>query len=333
MNNTRLGSRGVLFTYLTFLFVGILVALVAFNLNTNTRTAASTVEVSVLNAINAKYDDITDDIITLDHPIGIPSIQQRILPFSYTVDTKTFSLTQTLPVASGKLELYFDLINAYSIFAKDQNTQTTYDGMIVDLNVPIPPSWGGNDSRAGFNLLPQCVQYQLLDANHTSFESTSSFGCEDNFNMESISRIDINVSLLSTVDDYSTVSCLFDGNIECPHADFNADSGTYFHIQFNDINCTSCTLSPSDKTISGFFDPLTWGSLSYTCDGPSCISTPLTFEIGNGIRFAHGGTPASISMTVQFVNDISTFYFQDANYNVRKSGFSTYKSNAVVFPK
>ncbi|MEK6902757.1 MAG: hypothetical protein AABX02_04195, partial [archaeon] len=179
MDKFSMNQRGVLFTYLTFLFVGILVALVAFNLDSNTRSAANTVEVSVLNAINAKYDDITDDIITLDHPIGIPSIQQRVLPFSYTVGTDTFSMVQTLPITSGKLEQYFDLINAYAIFAEDQNVQTTYDGMVVDLNVPIPPSWGGAASRAGFNLLPQCVQYQLLDANHTRFQSDSTFGCEN----------------------------------------------------------------------------------------------------------------------------------------------------------
>lgn len=333
MGSPRMGERGVLFTYLTFLFVGILLALVAFNLDTNTRTAASTVEISVLNSINAKYDDITDDIITLDHPIGIPSIQQRILPFSYVVGDRSFSVIQTLPVTSGKLEQYFDLINAYSIFATDQNTQTTFDGMVIDLNVPIPPSWGGSDSRAGFNLLPQCVQYQLLDVNRTSFESLSTFGCETEFSLASLVRIDVNVSLPQTIDDYSTVSCSFDGNTVCPHADFNSQNGTFFHIQLNDVNCTSCSLSTNDKNISGYFDPEIEGTITYSCAGPACTSEPLIFTIQNGIRFQHGGSPATLSMDVHFRDDISTFYFQDANYNVRKSGFSTYKSNAVVFPK
>lgn len=328
------GERGVLFTFLTFLFISAVVGLIVFNTNLSNRTATSTVEISVLNAINSKYDDITDDIITLDHPIGIPSIHQRILPFTHETDKNTISFLQTLPISSGKLALYFDLINAYSIFVQDTNTSRTYDGVNVDIQVPKPPAWGGAAQTAGFNILPQCAQYRIHDANTIGFSGDNTIGCENAFSLQnSVTRIDINVYLPTSTDDYNAASCLFNDIPSCPHDDFNAGNGPYFSLQFFDTNCTNCTLSTSDKNITGHFDTTLTSTISYSCDAPTCNSLPLTFTLDDGLLVMHAGSAVVLSMNITFNESIETFYYQDANYSVQKNGFNTIKSNVVVFPQ
>ncbi len=325
-----MNCRGVFFTFLSFILIGVILSLLLFSSSSNQRFSETTIEVSVLNAINAKYDDITDDIITLDPTIGLPGIQQRILPFTYEEDGNTLSISQTLPISSGKLALYFDLINAYRVFVEDLNTQQTFDGVTVDLNVPTPASWGGTSSlSAGFNILPQCLQYRIEDTNNVSFSSESFIGCANDFSLSSIRRIDINVSLPTGTDDYNSVSCSFSGG--CPHQDYNADLGPYFTLRFLDSNCTSCVVSASDQFIYGHFDsdPQT---IVFACTGGSCESLPITLLFGNALHVSHGGSPVVIEAAVTFNEDISTFYYQDANYTARKTGFNTYKSNVVVFP-
>lgn len=327
-------QRGVLFTFLTFLFISAVVGLIVFNTDLSNRTSTSTVEISVLNAINAKYDDITDDIITLDHPIGIPSIHQRILPFTHSTDKNTITFLQTLPIASGKLALYYDLINAYAIFVRDQNTSRTYDGVDVDIDVPKPPAWGGAAQSAGFNILPQCVQYRILDTNTITFSSDSTIGCETDFAMRThVSRIDINIYLPTSTDDYNGATCTFNGASACPQDDFNAQNGPYISILFFDANCTNCTLSTNDKNISGHFDPDMISTIEYACASGNCNSQPLSFTLSDGLEITHGGTAATLSMKVLFTENIRTFYYQDANYSVSKPGFDTLKSNVVVFPQ
>ncbi len=327
-------QRGVLFTFLTFLFISVVVGLLVFNTNLANRTSTSTVEISVLNAINSKYDDITDDIITLDHPIGIPSIHQRLLPFTHEVDANTISFLQTLPLSSGKLSLYFDLINAYAIFVRDQNTARTYDGVNVSIDVPKTSVWGGTAQSAGFNILPQCVQYRVIDVNTIDFSSTNTIGCENDFSMAAhVVRIDINVYLPTTTDDYNGASCLFNGVASCPHDDFNASNGPYISILFFDSNCTNCTLSASDKNIFGHFDTTQLNTIAYSCATPGCNSQPLTFSFSNNLQANHAGSAVNLSTAYLFNQNIQTFYYQDANYTVSKTGFDTIKSNVVVFPQ
>lgn len=325
-----MGSRGVFFTFLTFILIGVILSLVLFSASSDTRFSETTIEVTVLNAINAKYDDITDDIITLDPTIGLPSIQQRILPFTYTEDGNTLSVTQTLPISSGKLSLYFDLINAYRVFVEDLNTQQTFDGVVVDLNVPTPPSWGGSSPlTASFNILPQCLQYQIHDSNNVSFSSTSTIGCANDFSLSSINRLDIVVSLPTGVDDYNLMTCTHAEG--CPHEDYNADSGPYFTLLFLDSNCGGCVLSASDKNVYGHFDS-SIETITFSCAGVDCESQPIVLTLGNALSVEHGGSPVVVYSAVTFNDDISTFYYQDANYTARKTGFNTYKSNVVVFP-
>ncbi|MFH0969853.1 MAG: hypothetical protein V1776_00095 [Candidatus Diapherotrites archaeon] len=324
-------SRGVLFTFLTFLFIGVLLGLVIFSINSSNRFSQTTIEVSILNAINAKYDDITDDIITLDQSIGFPSIQQRILPFSYLLDMNRLTLTQTLPISSGKLSLYLDLLNAYRIFIEDQNATTTFDGVSVDFNVPQTSNWGGTHaSTARFNILPQCMQYYLADSNTVHFNGDSVIGCANFFSLNSIDRITLTISLPKTTDDYNMVSCTRTGG--CVYEDYNANKGPYFQLFFLDENCTHCSLSASDKNIAFHFNE-EWGDITYSCVGGACNSQPIMISLGNGLSLSHAGEPIIFTTIFTFKESVSNFYFQDANYSVQKEGFRTYKSNVVVFPK
>lgn len=327
-------QKGILFTFLTFLFVGVVMTAIVFHLHTQERQSETTIEVSVLNSINAKYDDVTDDIISLDTSIGIPSIVQRFLPFQYTIDHNILRTTQQLPLASGRLGLYFDVINAYRIFATDSNTQHTYDGVRIDLNVPQPLAWGGTQSTAKFNVLPPCVQYQLLDDNSFALASASTLGCSSSFDLlASVQRIDVNVSLLGTTDDYNVLSCDFNGNT-CPFETYDSNSTTpFFALHFDDANCVNCSLTLNEKMLGVYFHPDDTNTMIYSCDSPGCNSSPFIITLNNGVFFEHGGSAALVAMEVTFRQTISSFYYQDANYSVTKPGFDTYKSNVVVFPQ
>ncbi len=327
-------EKGILFTFLTFLFVGVVITAIAFHLQTQEKQSETTIEVSVLNSINSKYDDVTDDIISLDTGIGIPSIAQRILPFQYAVDRNVLRTTQRLPLASGKLGLYFDILNAYRIFATDNNTQHTYDGVLIDLNVPQSSAWGGTHSTAKFNLLPSCVQYQLLDDNTFSLSNSSTLGCSSSFDLiSSIERIDVNVSLLGTTDDYNVLTCDFNGNM-CPFDTYAPDSNyPFFSLHFDDANCVNCSLTTNEKNPGVYFLPSDTNTLTYSCSSPPCNSSPFTITLNNGIYFEHGGNPIHVTLEVVFRRAITSFYYQDANYSIIKPGFDTYKSNVVVFPQ
>jgi hypothetical protein len=148
-----------------------------------------------------------------------------------------------------------------------------------------------------------------------------------------VSRIDINVYLPTSTDDYNAASCLFNDIPSCPHDDFNAGNGPYFSLQFFDSNCTNCTLSASDKNITGHFDPALTSTIQYSCNAASCNSQPLTFTLDNGMLITHAGSAVILSMDISFNESIGTFYYQDANYSVQKSGFNPIKSNVVVFPQ
>lgn len=328
--NGRMNSKGVLFTFFTFLLIGLLLGLVVYTVEKERESNTTTVEIAVLNSINAKYDDITDDIITLDHPIGVPSISQRIIPFNHQVDGNSITFTQQLPIETGKLSLYYDLINAYQIFITDENFGTTFDGITVDMSVPKPPGWGGASQPAHFNILPPCIQYQITDSNTVQLENTSTMGCQNEFAFGSIKQIDINIFLQSALEDYNMVSCSTGGG--CPHQDYNQElTLPFFQLFLFDENCVSCNLSQEDKNISFHF-PSTWNTIEYSCGG-ECQSPPLTIELGEGIRLLKEGFPSTIEMKITFNEVIETFYYQDANYTVSKKGFSTKKSNIVVFPK
>ncbi|MDP2666423.1 MAG: hypothetical protein Q8P05_02905 [Candidatus Diapherotrites archaeon] len=331
--NKHSNQRGVLFTFLTFLLVGVVISLVVFSVNVNQRTARNTIDISALNAINAKYDDITDDIITLDHPIGVPSIRQRIFPFTYTIDANRFHVDQTLPIATGKLGAYFDLIHAYRLFAMDKNVSRTYDGVDVMIDLPRPPAWGGTASTAQFNLLPQCIQYALRDDTMVWLESISQLGCSNTFSMkDQVERVDITLSLLSTVDDFNGVACSFDNTPQCRDDPYDPDSPfPYIHLSFQDSNCALCPPT-YPLIIRGHFDPEFPNTIAYSCGDANCVSSPIIVQFSEGVRVTHAGTPIRLEMDMTFVQKIATFYYQDANYNVRKPGFDTYKSNAVVFP-
>ena len=330
----RMRQRGVLFTFLTFIFIGVVLAAVGFYLDSQHRQSETTIEVSVLNSINAKYDDVTDDIIALNTSLGIPSIVQRILPFRYSTDQNVLVTTQTLPLATGKLALYFDVINAYRIFATDGNTQHTYDGVHVALDVPRPAAWGGAAARAHFNILPHCMQYQLIDDNTFALKSDSTLGCSSSFDLiSSVQRIDVNISLLATTDDFNVVTCDFNGSV-CPHESFAADANyPFLSVQWIDSNCVNCTVPPAEKNISLYFSPGDWNTIVFSCVGSTCGSDDFTLQIGNGVIFNHGNSPTYVSTRIQFRQPIASFYYQDANYTVTKPGFDTLKSNVVVFPQ
>ncbi|MDP2666420.1 MAG: hypothetical protein Q8P05_02890 [Candidatus Diapherotrites archaeon] len=52
--NKRTHQRGVLFTFLTFLLVGVVISLVVFSVNVNQRTARNTIDISALNGDETK---------------------------------------------------------------------------------------------------------------------------------------------------------------------------------------------------------------------------------------------------------------------------------------
>jgi hypothetical protein len=195
-------------------------------------------------------------------------------------------------------------------------------------------AWGGNATRAQFNILPQCVQYQLIDDNTFALKSDSSLGCSSSFDLlGSVQRIDVNIDLLATTDDYNAVACDFNGSI-CPHESFVPDANyPFLSVQWDDSNCANCAVSPSEKNISLYFAPGDWNQITFYCTGSTCGSSDFTLQVGNGLVFNHGNSPTRVSTRVQYRQPIASFYYQDANYTVTKPGFDTLKSNVVVFPQ
>lgn len=323
----RLNQRGLFFTLMAFLLIGIILAYTALNTQSGFQSSQNIAGISGLEGVKDLFENIKNTGLAFDTNGSPDLVRQRVLPFNYYFRENRVGLQQTLPIPNGKMELYVDVLNALRVLAEDTNTLHAFDGSITDVNVPANALWGGSANQLVFDVLPQCLQYFVLDSNAAGFSFLSAKHCTADYNTVSLKRVDINVSVSNPAGDFNAIACSMDGNSTCPKNDFNAlNTLPYFDANMVLDACQKCALDQSMRTVKGHFDPAKTNTITLSCAGASCVSLPLTISLASGPGFTHNGVPVDLSFNLVFDQQVNGFYFHDANVLVKKPGLGVLKA-------
>ena len=314
-----ISQKGILFTFMSLLLILSLFSLVdALNAQRSSLKANAALVYS-LNSTSSRFDNVYSDFVFLDKDANARLVDQRNLPFSYSMDYNSLSVVQELPLRQSVWNNYFDLVNAYSIFVKDGNSSGFSSEFDVEASTIKNSIWGGSAQDLNFILLPQCLFYGVNSSLYSAgFYAASFSGCS--FDSSKISKYSVVVSLKSlAVEDYNSITYSIPG--------FANSSNPAFEFALLDNNCAKCSLSPASKSIIGYFDPLQSGWISVKCVGPSCHSKDINIFINSGLRAFHSGERVDVNFTVKFKNFIDSFYFKDFNASVANRDFNIVYSN------
>lgn len=329
-----MNQKAVLFSIIVMVVALVVLSLftLTFSQRKNERENLNTI--TALNVANNRFNNILEDISLLNKSGTAKRLQQRSLPFSYDIDNNSVTIFQEFPITLARINSFFDAINGYKIFIQDSNTQTTYTGTKIDLNVAKNSSWGGTASKIHFLILPQCLRFVLNDANTALFKGANSYNnCSNDFNIfSSIKEYDLNVILKNSTDDYNSVACNFSGFVGCPDQIFSpANPNPYFDLRINDTNCSKCALPSALKRIRAHFNPILDNNITISCTPSigSCTSTnPIRIALNSDLNVNYGGAKTFDSVFIaKFKQNIDSFYYSDYNLTVSKPEYNIVKTS------
>ncbi|MDO8647384.1 MAG: hypothetical protein Q7R70_03140 [Candidatus Diapherotrites archaeon] len=315
----RISRKGILFTFMSLLLILSLLSLVDSLNSQRSSLKANAALVYSLNSTSSRFDNVYSDFVFLDKDANARLVDQRNLPFSYSMDYNSLSIVQELPLRISVWNNYFDLVNAYVIFLKDSNTGFSSE-FAVDANTVKNAIWGGSVQDLNFVLLPQCLFYDVNSSLYSAgFYSASFSGCS--FDSSKIGKYSVIVSLKSpAVEDYNSITYNIPG--------FSNPANPAFEFLLLDNNCAKCSLSQASKSIIGYFDPTQSGWITVKCVGALCHSKDINIFVSSGLQAFHSGERVDVNFTVKFKNFIDSFYFKDFNASVTNNDFNIVYSNA-----
>ncbi len=268
-------NRGLLYTVMTvFLIFGIIAlnetlgdSIRNFNPD-NESLALGEVSINQLNAYSILVDYDKKYYNYLGNNNG--------LPFSFVLapDGNNFTLAQEYSLGSAQITEYFDYINLAEVFLEDNNISGLSKDLVIDINSPKNPSWGGTDS-INFILQPFCYKYTILTEQHSVFSKSFGGICEKNFEDSMIKKIDLNLVVLSSLADFNSFLC--DGGPCIENAFDPFDPNPFFSIQVLDSNCPKCDLA--SKKASGHFAPSQDLNFVLSCIGTDCSLENVLIKI------------------------------------------------------
>jgi hypothetical protein len=320
----EMNERGFLFTVMT-LFLGISIISSAALFSDISKESFTMEESLALTGVAFRFDNIYREIIDLDKTDYAKTVSERAIPFKYDLNKQegTIIIRQDLPLSQPKLKSFFDSMNLSSIFFNDTNINNIFDGVNTQINSPKDSAWGGSSSKVSFLINPFCYSYKLDYSGNALLgeEDNYSSRCTEAFSMQSIKRVDINISLNSG-DDFNSFTC---NSLPCTQNAFNPTSNLpYYSINLIDSSCPSCSLP--EKISSGHFAPEIDFDAVVSCEGGACTSMPITISRKNlDFNFTHPtGRNVTISTKVTFTQKITEFFTPDVNITISlgEGGFS-----------
>ncbi len=317
-------SKGVLFTLMALVLALLLLGF-AFKINSAYLESEKNSFSSIaLNQIKDKYANIAS-IKDFYREGTLKSYFERVIPFTYSIDENTISFTQELPLKKVILRNYFDYINSYKIFVESNNS-LIYDGIDVNVETTENSFWGGTDTNIVFLVKPQCKKYAVTDYNSMYFYGSQE--CQQGFDIDLITRIDINITVDSDAD-YNALNCDFGGDTNCYQEIFvPADANPFIEINLIDANCTNCDLNSATRKITKHFNPAASNTITFYCIGGSCNSDPIEiFFNENNTEIKHDGTAIQAKVQFEFTSKIKEFELYDLNFTLTDNRFNITKTN------
>ncbi|MBS3058523.1 MAG: hypothetical protein J4478_03935 [Candidatus Diapherotrites archaeon] len=317
------GKKGVLLSFTALLLILALLSLIDALNTQSSRANASQALVFALQSASSKFENLYTDIVFLDKEPAAKIVDERNLPFSYSLDYNSVQVIQELPLKQNVWDSYFDLLNSFKIFNESPDFEIS-DGFAISVQTVQNSKWGGSAQDMNFLLLPQCLQYSALsNLSQAGFYPASSVECPSSgFDASKIKKYSISIRVKKTsLEDYNAISY----NI----AGFSNPAFPEFEFNFIDSNCSQCAVPTASKHIEGYFDPSQQSSIRIYCSGSGCNSQDINISIGNGIQAFHSGSyRIDANFSLIFKNPISAFYFTDFNVSVQNQDFNITYANS-----
>jgi len=317
-----MNSRGVMFTAVIFLM-----ALSILSLNTVIRESRAkeqqfTTPAKVLWT-SSVYENIVDSVIELKKSDEAVELEQGGLPFNYSFDENSLSISTDLPLKNADIENYFDMLSLAEVLLEDRDYGNIYSGLRVDVNTVKNSDWGGTASEFSFLTEPFCYEL-LLGQNDINFRESKSSKCIQLFDSSNIKRIDLNIGIEQATEDFNSLECT---PAPCPQQAFDpASDEPFFSLSISDSNCINCLLD--QNTVSMHFDPSSAQSIVLSCTGAACSSPSVNIALGGGISVQRESSRIGISLKHIFSRELESFKIMDFNIKVSTFDGKVARSNS-----
>ncbi len=322
-----MNQKGIFFTIMTFLMAFNVILLIGVATENNQDNQEVFSLMSSFISVNNKSNNLYRDAILYDQTGSAAAIEQRILPFSMSLDENRINITTTLPVESSRMNSYIDSLNAMKIFLEDSNYSNAFDGIEVSIDTIQDTRWGGTDDSVSFIAYPFCMEYKISGLNQIAYGPGN---CMDVFEISDVRRFDLNVIITNGSEDLNMVSCTFGGVTGCPQNSVDPmDLRPFFELEIDDSSCGSCAFGAGDLLVSTHYDPAANNDITIWCSpGTDCpYSETISVSVGDGFSVARNdGSSVSTEMAVDFNSSISSFDANDFNYTLTKPSAQITKS-------
>jgi len=340
-----MNNRGVFITFMVFLLIASVLALHSANKSIDFAQERKEVKGAAFNVVNNTFNNLYEEVVSLNKEGYAKDVQQRPMPFAYDFDKNSIILSQRLPVRKPILDAYIDALNIYSIFVNSEEgksdlniiTETVQDGL-----------WGGSIDYPDLNyvILPQCLLFDVnaccIDANYMILQELQDGenGCVGGFDYTDLKVVDINISIDST----SCTTGGISGNMATDTEPYSPTTETdpYLIITINETNLdcpgASCLVTANGKeSRSRHFDPEDFGSaattdsLKITCDSADWLRIKAGREGASDtfpvvIKNSRYDLAANIDLNLTFDRKVEQFYFTGFSVNVEKKNFPIKRS-------
>ena len=312
--------KGVLFSVMVLMLITALLSLYAVAITKDNQINSNVSEVNSFQRVSDKFANIKNNYTKLAISGNEKTIDQRIIPFMYDVNSQGITINTKIPVRRTIMDSYLETMNVFKVFLEDTDYNNEFDSLEVDINTIMPPLWGGSYELISFLIKPQELLYSITDDNSLLFN----FIGED-YNYFSMKKQEIEIIPYSG-SDFNSVSCYFNGLTTCLNEDYNSNETLpYLRVFFNDSSCSNCSLS--QNTIKGHFNPLQRSTIKLSCIGTTCISQDFDLNFSNLTKIQHNGSSAEINIFIDLNSTVEEFYFNDANILVKNESFGTKRWN------
>ena len=123
-----MNQRGVFITFMVFLLFTSVITLHDITKKTDYRQEKKYIDNAAFNNVNNTFNNLYEEVVSLNKEGNARIIQQRFMPFSYDFNKNSIILNQQVPVKSSVIDTYIDALNIYSIFT---NSEITSDLNII----------------------------------------------------------------------------------------------------------------------------------------------------------------------------------------------------------
>jgi len=338
-----MNRSGIFITFMVFLLVASVLTLHEATKKTDFRQEKAHIEETAFNNVNNAFNNLYEEVVSLNKEGFGKEIQQRAMPFGYDFEKNSIILSQRLPTREASFDAYFDAINIYSIFA---NADDTTD-LEIGTSTIQSEAWGGTEEYPDLNyaILPQCLLYDInaccADGSIMILKELEDgeLGCVGGFDYADLNAVDVNI----LVDSRGCSSGNIQGNLAGKDEAYDPlEEKPYLTITVNEsnINCpgSTCYITESGtETIRTHFDPEDSNpedaidSLAIYCDAEEWLSVKIGKEDEDDefpfVAFKKSvANPVVIDLNVSFDQKVELFYFTSFAISVHKDRFPVRRS-------